>query len=278
MDTAPLNALSPMSFPPHESDPNEHDWVDRPAPDSGGSWRRRPDGPRRPAALAAKRVIDLTGAAAGLVLLAPFLMVIAALIRLDSPGPVFFRQRRIGRHGRSFWIFKFRTMRADAEQRLAELEARNEAARGVLFKMRDDPRVTRLGKFLRRTNLDELPQLLNVLRGDMSLVGPRPFQMRDSERLRALDPDAFDRRLKLRPGVTGAWQVGRRSPTDSERLLELDLDYVENWSLALDLSLIYRTFFVILLGLLDRETRPATARPVRDLQIEPHAGKAAEPV
>ena len=167
---------------------------------------------------------------------------------LDSRGPILFRQRRLGRYGRPFWILKFRTMRPDAEHTLAALEAQNEAARGVLFKMRDDPRVTRLGRFLRRTNLDELPQLFNVLKGEMSLVGPRPFQMRDCEKLYALDPNAFSRRLELPPGLTGAWQVLRSSPVDSEHLLKFDLRYVENWSLGNDLWILYRTVFIIIAG------------------------------
>ena len=181
-------------------------------------------------------------------MLAPVLLAIALMIRIDSPGPVLFRRRRMGRHGRPFRIYKFRTMGTDAESQVDRLEPRNESDRGVLFKMRDDPRVTRLGRFLRHTNLDELPQLWNVLRGEMSLVGPRPFQDRDCERLEALDPVGFSRRLELPPGLTGAWQVGRLSPTDCERLLELDLDYIERWSLALDMKILYRTVFILLAG------------------------------
>jgi lipopolysaccharide/colanic/teichoic acid biosynthesis glycosyltransferase len=198
--------------------------------------------------MTAKRMMDLTGAISGLALLSPVLFVIAILIIRDSRGPVLFRQRRLGRRGRPFWIYKFRTMKPDAESSLAALETQNEAARGLLFKMRDDPRVTKLGHVLRHTNLDELPQLFNVLRGEMSLVGPRPFQMRDSERLKALDPTAFARRLDMPPGLTGAWQVGRIDPTDSEHLLQLDLDYVNTWSLGRDLRIMYRTFFILLAG------------------------------
>jgi len=239
MDTAPLNAVSPTSFPAHE-------------PTSAGGWLVVPRGGPSSAALArsvglqAKRVVDVAGAAAGLLMLAPLLVVIGLLIRTDSPGPVIFRQRRLGHHGRPFGIYKFRTMNADAESQVHRLEAHNEADRGVLFKMRDDPRVTRIGRFLRHTNLDELPQLWNVLRGEMSLVGPRPFQDRDCDRLEALDPVGFARRLELPPGLTGAWQVGRLGPTDSERLLELDLDYVERWSLGQDLKILFRTAFILL--------------------------------
>jgi lipopolysaccharide/colanic/teichoic acid biosynthesis glycosyltransferase len=202
--------------------------------------------------LRAKRLVDLTAAASALVLLSPILLLIALLIRVDSPGPVLFCQRRRGRHGRPFWIYKFRTMRPDAETLLCDLEARNEAARGVLFKMRHDPRVTRLGRFLRRTNLDELPQLINVLKGEMSLVGPRPFQERDCEKLDTIDPVSSARRLSFTPGLTGSWQVGRLNPTDSEHLLELDLYYLENWSLLLDLQIIYRTLFIVLAGFRNR--------------------------
>jgi len=192
-----------------------------------------------------KRLIDLTGALAGLVLLAPALAVIALLIKLGSPGPVIFRQRRMGRGGRPFWFLKFRTMVVDAEQRLGQLEALNESSCGVLFKIRNDPRVTPLGRFLRRSSLDELPQLFNVLRGEMSLVGPRPLQLRDSDRLELLEPEAYARRLAVPPGLTGAWQVGGRSDTDGFGMLQLDLDYVDQWSLGLDLNILARTFSAV---------------------------------
>jgi lipopolysaccharide/colanic/teichoic acid biosynthesis glycosyltransferase len=252
MDTAPLNALSPTSSSPSETGSPEQDWAVLPPLTFDGLALQGADALGRSFALAAKRVIDLTGALAGLAMLAPVMLVLAVLIRIDSPGPVLFRQRRLGRFGREFWIIKFRTMRTDAEKKLAELEAQNESARGVLFKMRDDPRVTPLGRFLRRTNLDELPQLWNVLTGEMSLVGPRPFQMRDCERLKALDSSAFARRLEFPPGLTGAWQVGRTSPTDSEHLLQLDLDYIDRWSLLRDIQLICRTVLILLAGFFDR--------------------------
>ena len=139
-------------------------------------------------------------------------------------------------------------MTVDAEKRLRELEDRNEAAGGILFKMRHDPRVTRLGRWLRRTSLDELPQLLNVLRGEMSLVGPRPLQLRDSALLEQLEPEAYARRLTVLPGLTGAWQVGGRSETDSLSMLQLDLDYIERWSLARDFHIIVRTIGTVLRG------------------------------
>jgi len=196
----------------------------------------------------AKRHMDVIGAAMLLVLLFPLMLVIAILIRLTSPGPVFFRQLRQGRWGRPFWFLKFRTMTVDAEDRLHELESLNEAAGGVLFKIRRDPRVTWLGRLLRRSSLDELPQLYHVLRGEMSLVGPRPLQLRDSERLAELEPEAYARRLSVVPGLTGPWQVGGRSETDSKGMLELDLDYIERWSLGLDLRILCRTVVVVLLG------------------------------
>ncbi len=198
--------------------------------------------------LAIKRLIDILAAICGLVLLSPIFLIITFLIRRDSAGPVLFRQNRLGRYGQTFSIWKFRTMRADAESHLVELENKNEADCGVLFKMRNDPRVTNVGHFLRRTNLDELPQLINVLKGEMSLVGPRPFQMRDCKRLRALDPFGFSRRLLFPPGLTGNWQVRRDNPTDSQHLMAFDLEYVDNWSLSRDLFLIYRTFFIVLKG------------------------------
>ena len=170
------------------------------------------------------------------------------LIRLESRGPVLFRQPRMGLGGRVFWCLKFRTMVPDAEQRLRDLEARNESAGGVLFKIKDDPRVTPLGRFLRRTSLDELPQLWNVLVGEMSLVGPRPLQLRDSEKLGGPGPRGYARRLSVVPGITGPWQVGGRSNVDSDRMLRLDLDYVENWSIATDLQILLKTVAVVLGG------------------------------
>ena len=133
----------------------------------------------------------------------------------------------------------------NAEQRLVDLESSNESAGGVLFKLKNDPRVTPLGDFLRRHSLDELPQLFNVLRGEMSLVGPRPLQIRDCEKLLLTEPEAYHRRLQVLPGVTGPWQVGGRSELDYSRMIDLDLDYVRNWSLGLDLLIILKTFYVV---------------------------------
>jgi lipopolysaccharide/colanic/teichoic acid biosynthesis glycosyltransferase len=195
-----------------------------------------------------KRLMDLIGALAGLLLLAPVMLGIALLVRFDSPGPVLFRQLRRGYRGRLFWVLKFRTMVVDAEQRLKDLEKCNESAGGVLFKLREDPRVTPLGRFLRRSSLDELPQLINVLRGEMSLVGPRPLQLRDSDKLVALDYDGYSRRLQVMPGLTGPWQVGGRSEVDYSHMVQLDIDYINNWSLISDLRIILQTFVVVLWG------------------------------
>ncbi len=197
--------------------------------------------------LLVKRAADLAGAFVGLILLAPILLLIAVLIRLEGRGPIFFRQSRRGYRGKLFRVIKFRTMCTDAEQRLGTLEESNESAGGVLFKLRHDPRVTRLGRFLRRYSLDELPQLINILCGEMSLVGPRPLQLRDSDKLLALDPKTYARRLEVMPGLTGPWQVSGRSELCYERMVELDMDYVENWSNALDLKIIGKTFVVVLL-------------------------------
>ncbi len=195
-----------------------------------------------------KKVMDLVGASCGLVVLSPVLALVALLVRVDSKGPILFRQRRKGLGGRSFSCLKFRTMVPDAEARLRDLEAKNEAAGGVLFKIKHDPRITPLGRFLRKTSLDELPQLWNVLVGEMSLVGPRPLQLRDSAKLADLDLEGYTRRLSVLPGVTGPWQVGGRSDVDSDGMIRLDLDYVESWTIATDLNILARTVIVVFAG------------------------------
>jgi lipopolysaccharide/colanic/teichoic acid biosynthesis glycosyltransferase len=169
------------------------------------------------------------------------LLALAVAIRVDSPGPVFFRQVRVGKSGREFLIFKFRTMYTDAERRLSEIRHLNEHD-GVLFKMRDDPRVTKIGRWLRRLSLDELPQLLNVLGGSMSLVGPRPPLPQEV----AAYPEDMCRRLAVPPGMTGLWQVSGRSDLPWEEAVRLDLRYVENWSLSLDLVILLRTLSAVL--------------------------------
>lgn len=184
----------------------------------------------------AKDVFDRTVASMGLVLMAPLMLVLMAAVRLDSRGPATFRQQRVGLDGSRFTLLKLRTMAVDAEDRKMQLGALNESD-GVLFKMRDDPRITRVGRFLRRYSLDELPQLVNVMLGDMSLVGPRPPLPSEVERYE----DDVRRRLVVKPGLTGLWQISGRSDLPWEEAVRLDLRYVDNWSLLLDLSILWRT-------------------------------------
>jgi len=194
-------------------------------------------------ALVIKRGIDIVGAVLGLTIGAPLLALIALAIRLDSPGPVVFHQTRVGLGGRLFEMYKFRSMREGAEEELEELRDLNESD-GPTFKMRHDPRTTRVGKFLRRTSLDELPQLLNVLCGEMSLVGPRPPLPAEVERY----AEWHKKRLEAPPGMTGLWQVSGRSLLSFDEAVLLDLHYVENWSLWLDLQILLRTIPQVLLG------------------------------
>jgi lipopolysaccharide/colanic/teichoic acid biosynthesis glycosyltransferase len=201
-----------------------------------------------PAQYTAKRVIDRAGAGVALLLLAPVLLAIAVVIRLTSKGPILFRQTRLGRNGEPFVLYKFRTMVVDAERRLKELEHLNESEGGVLFKIKHDPRITRIGRILRRTSLDELPQLWNILKGEMSLVGPRPLQLRDSLMLAQTDPDGYGQRLFVRPGLTGLWQARSRSETGFEHMLKLDIAYVAEWSLWLDLVIIAETAISVVRG------------------------------
>ena len=200
-------------------------------------------GPDRTLALLLKRFIDLVLAALALLVLAPVFLVIGLVILLRDRGPVFFRQTRVGLHGRLFEMVKFRTMVPDAEARLAELETLNEV-RGPAFKVTDDPRLTRTGPFLRRTSLDELPQLWNVLRGDMSLVGPRPPLPRE-----VAGYDLWHRRrLSMRPGITGLWQVSARREENFDRWVAIDLDYIDRWSLWLDLRIMLGTIPAVISG------------------------------
>lgn len=189
-----------------------------------------------------KRCFDICGSSVLLVLLSPVYITIAILIKLDSPGVIFFKQNRVGLHGKNFKIWKFRTMVANAEKLQATLEAQNEIKDGVLFKMKNDPRITPLGKFLRRYSLDELPQLFNVLLGQMSLVGPRPLPLRDVEKFKT---NHFIRQEVL-PGITGLWQVSGRSDIQNfEEGVKLDITYIENWSLWLDLKILLSTIKVV---------------------------------
>lgn len=187
--------------------------------------------------LAMKRVQDLVFATLLTVLALPFLLLIALAIRVDSKGPALFRQTRIGQRGREFQIFKFRTMAVDAEARKSSLEPQGHDTNAVLFKSRQDPRITRVGRWLRRFSIDEVPQLLNVFLGEMSLVGPRPGLAAEVDKY---EPDAM-RRLRVRPGMTGLWQVSGRATLDWEQTVRLDLWYVDNWSSTLDLQILVRT-------------------------------------
>ena len=186
--------------------------------------------------LAAKRALDLAGSAFLLLVLSPLFALLAVLVRLDSPGSAFFGQERVGLHGRTFRVLKFRTMGSDAEQRLDDLRPLN-AIHGHAFKMERDPRVTRIGRFLRRTSLDELPQLWNVLRGQMSLVGPRPPLGREVAQYAVW----HRRRLSMKPGMTGLWQIDARRNPEFDHWVKKDLEYIDGWSLWLDFKIIART-------------------------------------
>jgi exopolysaccharide biosynthesis polyprenyl glycosylphosphotransferase len=193
-------------------------------------------GPDRAVALVMKRALDITVSAAALVVLSPLLAIVAAWIRLREGSAVLFRQTRIGVHGRPFKVVKFRTMVPNAEELLTELDARNEI-QGHAFKVTDDPRVTRTGRLLRALSIDELPQLWNVLRGEMSLVGPRPPLPRE-----VADYDVWHRRrLSMKPGITGLWQVAARREPEFDRWVRMDLEYIDRWSLWLDLKIMART-------------------------------------
>jgi lipopolysaccharide/colanic/teichoic acid biosynthesis glycosyltransferase len=196
-----------------------------------------------------KRMFDIVSSCIILILVAPVLILCALGVKLTSKGPILYRSLRVGRGGRHFHFVKFRSMFADAAEREAALAALNEK-RGHIFKIRNDPRVTPVGRFLRRYSLDELPQLFNVLRGDMSLVGPRPLPAND------LDPDGqsdefairVEQRSRVLPGITGLWQVEGRSSLSFEQMVVLDLEYIRSWSLLLDLKLLARTPKVVVTG------------------------------
>jgi exopolysaccharide biosynthesis polyprenyl glycosylphosphotransferase len=194
--------------------------------------------------LVVKRVIDVIGALTGLIVLLPVMAACAIAIRATSPGPVFFSQPRYGRNRRLFSMHKFRTMVQDAESQQAILESRNEA-NGPLFKIRSDPRVTPVGRWMRRLSLDELPQLFNVLTGEMSLVGPRPLPVRDVSRF---SETRLLRRFSVKPGLTCLWQINGRSNVEFEDWVRLDLDYIDNWSLRMDARILLKTVPVVLSG------------------------------
>jgi lipopolysaccharide/colanic/teichoic acid biosynthesis glycosyltransferase len=188
-----------------------------------------------------KRTFDLVLSVIGLIFLAPILLIIAIAIKLDSKGPAIYRSVRPGMAGKPFYCFKFRTMREHADQIQADLEPLNEKS-GALFKIRDDPRMTSVGRFLRRYSFDELPQLVNVVRGEMSLVGPRPLPMRDFEMLE----EWHKKRYLVLPGITGLWQVSGRAELDFDDLVRLDFVYLERWSVFLDLSILLKTIPAVL--------------------------------
>lgn len=191
-----------------------------------------------------KRFIDIIGSLVGLLITGMIYPFVALAIKLDSPGPVVFSQVRIGKNGRRFKIYKFRSMYLDAEERKKELEARNEM-QGLMFKMEDDPRVTKVGKFLRKTSIDELPQFWNVLKGDMSLVGTRPPTADEFEQYTPY----YRRRLSMTPGLTGMWQVSGRSNIDNfDDVVKYDLHYIDHWSLSLDIKILLQTVLVVLFG------------------------------
>jgi exopolysaccharide biosynthesis polyprenyl glycosylphosphotransferase len=199
--------------------------------------------PKRPEALAIKHGLDVVAAATLLLLLVPLLTFIALAIRISMGRPIFFSQERAGLYGRRFRMFKFRTMDIDAEQRRSSLEALNEMG-GPVFKATHDPRITRLGRLLRRLSLDELPQLFHVLLGTMSLVGPRPLPIAEQQNIRGW----HRRRLSMKPGITGLWQVSGRNDVGFEEWMRLDLAYVDRWSLLEDFRILFKTIPTVLLG------------------------------
>ncbi|HTX16008.1 MAG TPA: sugar transferase [Candidatus Baltobacteraceae bacterium] len=212
--------------------------------DDGGSYVAAYTGVQEWRPLAIKRVLDVVISALALAALAPLFGVVALLIHFTSEGRIFYFQERVGLNKRRFLICKFRTMIPHADKMLSQLETLNEAS-GPVFKIKDDPRITPVGKFLRRTSIDELPQLWNVLKGDMSLVGPRPLPVRDYE---GFDKDWQRRRFSVRPGITCLWQINGRSTIPFEQWMELDLQYMDEWSLWLDLKILVRTIPAVLRG------------------------------
>lgn len=197
-----------------------------------------------PWALGVKRLMDIVIGLVGSILSAPIILITAIPLKLESPGPLIFKQKRMGRNGRVFNVYKLRSMYKDAEERKAALMAQNEMS-GLMFKMKDDPRITKVGKFIRKTSIDELPQFWNILKGDMSFVGTRPPTLKEYEQYSS----HHKRRLSMKPGLTGMWQVsGRSDITDFEEVVRLDTWYIDNWSLRLDLKIMLKTVWVVLTG------------------------------
>ena len=184
-----------------------------------------------------KRIMDICGSIIGIIVASPIMLVLCALIKLTSPGPLIYRQERVGLHNQTFWMYKFRSMYMDAEERKKDLMAQNEMS-GLMFKMKDDPRITKVGKFIRKTSIDELPQFINVLKGDMSLVGTRPPTVAEFKQYQG----HHKRRLSMKPGITGMWQAyGRNTVQDFEEIVKMDLDYIDNWSIMLDIKILFKT-------------------------------------
>ncbi|MBU3142597.1 sugar transferase [Clostridium sp. CF012] len=187
-----------------------------------------------------KRIIDIVGALCGILLLSPLMVVVSIWIKLDSVGPAFFSQERVGQYGRGFMMYKFRSMCSDAESLVEELQEKNEVL-GPMFKIKKDPRITKIGRFIRKTSIDELPQLFNILKGEMSLVGPRPSLPREVAQFTSFQKQ----RLIGKPGLTCYWQVMGRSSLGFEEWMELDIKYIEDRSLWVDVKLIFKTFRVL---------------------------------
>ena len=193
---------------------------------------------------ALKRMLDIVGSLVGCILSIPIIAIVAIPLKLESPGPLVFKQRRVGRNGRVFYIHKLRSMYVDAEERKKELMARNEM-NGLMFKMQDDPRITKVGKFIRKTSIDELPQFFDVLRGDMSLVGTRPPTLDEYKQYES----HHKRRLSMKPGITGLWQVsGRSNIEDFEEVVKLDTRYIDNWTIWQDIKILLKTVWVVFAG------------------------------
>ncbi|MCX7710983.1 MAG: sugar transferase [Clostridia bacterium] len=190
--------------------------------------------------LVSKRAFDIAASLAGILVLSPFFLIIAAIIKLDSPGPVLFSQDRVGYKGKVFAMYKFRSMVSNAEQLFSEVEKKNQVS-GFMFKVKDDPRVTRFGHFIRRTSIDELPQLFNVLKGEMSLVGPRPPLIREVNKY----DNWHTLRMSVIPGITGLWQIRGRNKVGFEEMVRLDLKYIRERNFFYDLKIIFKTIPVL---------------------------------
>lgn len=189
-----------------------------------------------------KRLVDIIGSSVGLILLSPLFLIVAILMKKEEPkGPIFFSQIRVSKNEKQFKIYKFRSMCIDAEEKLADLLKHNEIE-GAMFKMKDDPRVTKIGKFIRKTSIDELPQLWNVLKGDMSLVGPRPPLLREVAEYTTYDKQ----RLLVKPGCTGLWQVSSRNEVGFDEMVELDIRYIKTLSISNDIKIIFKTIIIMI--------------------------------